>query len=271
MTESLEHLTTSFILPEGEGYSSRRRRLEARSSLLAREAGKLYSMWEVLRRPIPLGGRESKVWCRCMVPGCGVVRLVRIADLHQGKTTNCGVHHRQNPYYQTIPQEAHTRLRQRYNRIQGATDPNGTNPAYAAYRRKGTKNLFASVEDFVRYVWENLPHSTYRDVEIDRIENDGHYAPGNLRLATRLQNAQNRSCNRMVTWDGNIMSASKFAREYCPKFHYSTVTEMVKNGATPEQIIAHQFAKQPGVTSSRQKSTTSSTPAPGIGSPPTER
>lgn len=258
MTVSLEHLTTSSILPVGKEYTSARLRKKFRSSLLEKEMGNYYGLWEVLPYAAPLGGKDAMLWCRCHGPLCSVARLVRVSDLRKKNTVSCGRHHTQTPYYLKVPARALKALQQRYNRIQGATNPRGTNPAYAAYRARATKNLFGSVEEFVRHVWETLPHDTYAGVEIDRKDNLGDYAPGNLRLSTRLENAQNREANIMVDWEGERMSASLFARQYCQKFHSSTVIEMLKNGATPKQIVLHQTVRQPGVTSTKKKKSTTS-------------
>ena len=215
-----------------------------RSSLLANEAGKLYGMWEVLDRPIPLMTKAVFLWCRCTLRDCGITRLVLRADMVSGKSTSCGGHHRENLFYAGLPKAIHTVLRQRYNRIQVSTDPNGKNKAFAAYRRRGIQNKFGSAEEFVRYMVAELPHESYVGVEIDRIDNDGHYEPGNLKLSTRMENAQNRSTNIMVEWNGESMSATKFAREAKIDLHPSTVIDMVKRGMTPEQIIAHRTPRQ---------------------------
>lgn len=252
MKESKLHLTTSSILPEADLCQSLRRRLKARRSRLASEAGKLYGFWRVLPDAIPLTTKGIQVWCECMHPNCGIVRLVRLSDLRKGATSSCGRHHTQNQYYQSLPEEIHTVLRRRYNRIQVATDQNGKNPAFAAYRRKGIENRFSSAEEFVRYVVETMPMDSYLGVEIDRIDNSGHYEPGNLRIVTREENAQNRDCNVVVVWRGEKMSATKFTRVANLRFHPSSVIEMIRNGASPEQIIAHQYEKQPGVSSSKR-------------------
>lgn len=58
------------------------------------------------------------------------------------------------------------------------------------YGGRGIEFRFPSLEEFARYI-SLLPHSTSYGRSIDRIDNDGHYEPGNLRWATRKQQAAN--------------------------------------------------------------------------------
>jgi hypothetical protein len=59
------------------------------------------------------------------------------------------------------------------------------------YKGRGIKVLFESREAFVRWAVEKWPDTDFKGLEFDRIDNNGHYAPDNLRLVTSRQNKLN--------------------------------------------------------------------------------
>lgn len=69
---------------------------------------------------------------------------------------------------------------------------------YKNYGARGIRFEFPSVTDACLYMIETngLPD---RKLEIDRIDNDGNYAPGNLRWATRSEQMLNQRRSRKYT------------------------------------------------------------------------
>lgn len=103
------------------------------------------------------------------------------------------------------------------------------NPKDAGYRNYGARGIrfqFPSVLAAGLYLLEQygLPD---REYEIDRINNDGDYAPGNIRMVPLKVNRGNRRKTVL----------SEFQQEYWP-YCYSTVIRKLSGGETREQIIA---------------------------------
>lgn len=79
------------------------------------------------------------------------------------------------------------------NMKQRCTDPRHFN--YRRYGGRGIRILFESVEEFIDYVVNDLGYDTYNKIkglQIDRIDNDGHYEKGNIRFVTAKENSNNR-------------------------------------------------------------------------------
>jgi hypothetical protein len=85
----------------------------------------------------------------------------------------------------------------------------------------------------MEYVKAHLPHPDYVGVEIDRIDNDGNYAPGNLKLSTKSENNFNKQNNLRVLFNGNYILIRDFKSPYTEL----TTRTYVKEGLTGEQII----------------------------------
>jgi|ERR1039458_2132838 hypothetical protein len=65
---------------------------------------------------------------------------------------------------------------------------------YPDYAGRGIKFYFKSFEEFIAEIGPR-PEPKF-DYSLERIENDGNYEPGNVKWATKLQQARNRRCDR---------------------------------------------------------------------------
>lgn len=68
---------------------------------------------------------------------------------------------------------------------------NQKNKRYKDYGGRGIKNKFKSSDKFLDYVINELRVDP-RGLQIDRIDNDGNYEPGNIRFVTAKENSNNR-------------------------------------------------------------------------------
>ena len=96
---------------------------------------------------------------------------------------------------------------------------------YKNYGGRGIKFSFPSVRDAGAWIIKNLGIPE-KDSEMDRIDNNGDYAPGNLRFVPRLDNARNKR-NTVLT---------RFEQKYWP-FEYHGVIRKLRKGMTRDEII----------------------------------
>lgn len=167
------------------------------------------------RRQVPGTKRiERMVLVRC---SCGAEpHWVLFSNLHSGKTTRCNSCAKRkasgsyvkkySAYADVCPDPKHRR--RLLNRI-AACEQRCGNPRcrqYADYGGRGIKCMFASRREYLAYLmsldgWDNP------DLDIDRIDNDGNYEPGNLRFATRTQNVGNRRVVRELQKEIELLRA----------------------------------------------------------------
>lgn len=154
-------------------------------------------------------------------------KLTYLNNLKNGKTTSFLKNGRRPTPHAEV-------LGRRYDAIV-ARCTNPTHKHWASYGGRGIKCLFKTRMDFILWVTDNLLHKDYRGAEIDRRDNNGHYTPGNLRLATRTENTRNRRNTAMVMWRGKKVPTAEFQSPYSPNWTYVLA---VKRGLTGEQILA---------------------------------
>lgn len=124
--------------------------------------------------------RYVKGWTCCMVPtrctGCGQGMWTNYGNLRQGRSNGCQAC--------TKPQQIPAWLDRRLTAMkQRCENPN--DKGFKNYGARGIKFLFPSVTEGGLWVIENL--GLNREQELDRIDNNGNYAPGNLRYATHRE------------------------------------------------------------------------------------
>lgn len=155
------------------------------------EIGQKFGSWEVLSQPFQLYG-ALYVMCRC---GCGTEKEVNLRFMETGRSSKCQscatteMHHKNGKLVcDTLDKKL---LQKRVNAMKQRCQ-NPKDASYPNYGGRGIEFRFESVKAGVEYILEALPTPTYVGFDLDRIDNNGHYEPGNLRLVTRKQNASNK-------------------------------------------------------------------------------
>ncbi len=202
------------------------------------------------------GSKNTRcVEARCTI--CELVFLLFPSNIKRGLTTSCRC--QRNMKYGADPRAAV--LGKRFSAMHYRCSPTH-NCMTKNYGERGIECRFASREEFIRWVLEHLPHPTYRGVEIDRRDNNGHYEPGNLRLVSRTVNNSNKRTSRLVEYRGLHVVARHIwhlMKTDHPEmtFGLEYTNKLLLRGLSPEDIL-----KQPRVGG--RVSTTSPTPDPSI-------
>ena len=108
-------------------------------------------------------------------------------------------------------------------------------PAYGARGIQMCEEWRENVAAFVAYV-ESVLGPKPEGCSLDRVDNDGNYAPGNLKWSTTLQQANNKRTNRFVMYRRGRYTVAEFSRIIGKEPR--GVLRSLNRKKSPEQIAA---------------------------------
>jgi hypothetical protein len=121
---------------------------------------------------------------------------------------------------------------------------NPKNPQYEYYGGRGIEFRFESFEQFLAEVGRR-PSPNY---SIDRINNDGHYEPGNVRWASRSEQAYNRRKariprrRRLLTYNGETASLLEWSERV--GINAGTISSRIdRHGYSVEEALTRGIRK----------------------------
>lgn len=198
--------------------------------LMERQFGSL----RIISREVHGSSWKARVKARCE---CGAVHWMLLSNLlKRGGRVGCPSCKVKEPI--TVPRWLYRRCNGQQQRCQ-----NPNNPCYLHYGGRGIQFNFSSINSAARWVVENLGLPSSQSMQLDRINNDGHYEPGNLRWVTAAGNAN----NRRVTRQGKRERTIAFRANH-PEIKYADSTlYRLMDVLTDEQIIErfHQPSCKP--------------------------
>lgn len=189
------------------------------ASPLAGMVGRQFGKLIVTSADVTIIKGNKYLQARCT--GCGGFGLRHVGSLRKltAGCRRCG-----NP--QSAPRWLLKRCESAHQRC---TNPNCT--SYERYGGRGIRFEFDSPIAMAVWVQENL--GLNKALEIDRVDNDQGYRPGNLRLSTPRQNMSHTRKTAIAP----MVHAFKLAH---PRVRYAdtTLAKLVAAGLTPQQIAA---------------------------------
>lgn len=192
--------------------------------------GQKYGRWTV----VSLHHRDSRYMahydCIC---DCGKTGIVQLGSLRSGGSRSCGCLKDENAgtYFIT-----HGMTRTRTYKSWAEMKARCYNPRCIRYPRYGGRGIVVcerwlhSFENFLADMGERPKGMT-----IDRIDNNGNYEPNNCRWATYKQQANNSSNARPLTFNGETLCLSDWAK--AKGFKAATIRGRLRKGWTVEQAL----------------------------------
>lgn len=110
-----------------------------------------------------------------------------------------------------------------------------TNPNRPGFQRYGGRGIRVCERwiDFRNFLEDMNVRPA--NTELDRINNDGNYEPGNCRWATRVEQCNNTGAAHLLTWNGVTHSIADWARLL--NVPYARIQSRVKRGWPIDRIF----------------------------------
>ena len=144
----------------------------------------------------------------------------------------------------------HTRIYKEWQGIKYRTKKTNDESRNKSYYEKGIKvcDEWLDKETGFLNFYEWAMANGYRDdLTIDRIDNNGNYEPSNCRWVTMTEQANNKSTNRLITYNGKTQTAMQWAKKL--GMNYSLIINRLNRGWSVERIFNNK-------TDTRQKKVT---------------
>ncbi len=170
--------------------------------------GQTFGRLTVLERAGSYHKNGNVQWeCRC---DCGNIPIIRGQNLTSGRSRSCGCLNkmfarkrklthgmRKSPEYTTWSAM-----------VQRCTNPKAT--GFEHYGGRGIDIFDEWKKSFIKF-YEYIGHRPSLKYTIERINNDKGYVPGNVKWATRKEQADNKRGLHLITFGGQTKSLSRWA------------------------------------------------------------
>lgn len=176
--------------------------------------GQTFGRLTVLRREGSGAYRDGKKFAkwRCLCV-CGVEIVTVGTELRNGSVRSCGC--LRSDLRRTRPGNLiHGMWRSPIYAIWRSAKRRCTDPEHPQYPSYGGRGITICPEWAASFqaFYNHIGPRPSADHSLDRIDNDRGYEPGNVRWATREEQASNKRTNRIVEYDGDRTTVTRLAR-----------------------------------------------------------
>ena len=191
-------------------------------------SGQRFERWLVISEAGADKFRNILWLCRC---NCGNERIVAGSSLRSGHTKSCGCLAREvaremlttHGVSRTVEYSAWNDARYRC-----------TNPKNDSWARYGGRGIQFKLPDFQEF-FEHIGPRPSPKHSLDRIDNKGHYAIGNIRWGTKKIQDRNRRSNRWLFYMGETLCVTDWTEKL--GFKEGVVLSRLNRGWTVERAL----------------------------------
>lgn len=182
--------------------------------------------------------RGRSMWsCKC---DCGKITTVIGSSLRSGNTTSCGCAQKEKAAAFNKSRAKHGMCHTHLHRLWLHIKDRCTNENCNSYYNYGARGITICDEwlnDFQAFFdyASHLPHYGESGYSFDRINNDGNYEPGNVRWATRKEQANNKRTNRVLEAFGEKHTVAEWSEIL--GINYRTILSRLGKGMSAAEAL----------------------------------
>lgn len=180
-------------------------------------------------------GREKYrrlIKCRCE---CGTVIIIRLDNIRSGHATSCGCkRHKSSNRKNMIHGLCYHILYKRWSNMKDRCyNPNAR--FYYCYGGRGITMCNEWLIEFKAFYYWAIKTGWRKDLELDRINNNGNYEPNNCRWVSKKENHRNKRNNVLYSIEGKNLCISEIAERN--NINDQTLRARLKKGINIEDAI----------------------------------
>jgi len=178
------------------------------------------------------GELKRKILCRCE---CGTIKSVWLHSLTTGHAKSCGCLVTKHGESYTSLYGVWASIKDRCYRVN-----------HQAYNRYGGRGIIVCDEwrnDYLKFKAWALSNNYRKGFQIDRIDNNGDYSPFNCRVATPMENSNNRENTTIVVFNGESIPFSMLLRKEGLLHNYAAIKKRIMRGWSIEKSLSTPIKK----------------------------
>ena len=191
---------------------------------------KKFNKLSVIKRTANTKSTSAMWLCKC---DCGNEVIIRSSHLIDGTTKSCGCLRKQILNH-TTHNLSHSKI---YNVYYGMKKRcySLNNASYKRYGGRGIKICDEWLNDFMNFYNWSMENEYEKELQIDRINNNGNYEPTNCRWVTPSINSNNRSNNIGIVIDGKTHNLYEW--EKISGVRYQTIKNRFLRGVRGSKLL----------------------------------
>lgn len=206
--------------------------------------GKKFGRLTVISLAEKVKGKRSKWVCKCSCEQ-KTIKEVASGNLIAGNVRSCGCLAKEKQL------EVHTKhglwKHPLYAAVWGGIKKRCLNPKNKDYARYGGRGITICEEwknDFKTFYDWCIENGWKKGLQIDRINVDGNYEPGNCRIVDSITQARNKRNTIKVFYNNEEICLCDAIKKYVPHLHPSTAYKRILKGWTIEDILSPEIHPQ---------------------------